>query len=246
MPMGEDFPTTEDHFLGGKLRIRQPRTGYRAGSDPLFLAAAVAARAGERVLDMGCGVGTASLALMARLPGLEVTGLEVQPALAALARENARANGMTLGVVEGCVSAAPVPAHHFHHVITNPPWYEPGTITPPPAASKATGHLEDVGLGEWLRQAVRFLRPKGRLWVVHRADRLGDILAGLHPLKVGEVRVLPLWPKPGRPATRVLVAARKDSRAPMEVLPGLVLHDGDGAYTDGAEAVLRRGEGLSV
>ena len=244
----EDFATTEDHFLGGRLVIRQPKDGYRAGSDPMFLAAAVPARAGEAVLDLGCGVGTASLCLLARVEGVRAVGLELQPGLAGLARANAAANGFAgrFQVVAGCLTEPPegAPYHHFDHVITNPPWYEPGTIRPPSAQSKAIGHMEEVELAQWLKQAVRFLKPKGRLFVVHRADRLGDILAGLHPLKVGEVRVFPLWPKAGKAATRVVVAARKDAKTPLEVQPGLLLHHPDGGYTDKADAILRHGTAL--
>ncbi len=244
----EDFATTEDHFLGGRLVIRQPKDGYRAGSDPMFLAAAVPARAGEAVLDLGCGVGTASLCLLARVEGVRAVGLELQPGLAGLARANAAANGFAgrFQVVAGCLTEPPegAPYHHFDHVITNPPWYEPGTIRPPSAQSKAIGHMEEVELAQWLKQAVRFLKPKGRLFVVHRADRLGDILAGLHPLKVGEVRVFPLWPKAGKAATRVVVAARKDAKTPLEVQPGLLLHHPDGGYTDKADAILRHGAAL--
>ncbi|HTH17908.1 MAG TPA: methyltransferase, partial [Magnetospirillum sp.] len=232
MPSDEPLSTSEDHFLGGRLVIRQPVNGYRAGSDPMFLAAAVPARLGDKVLDLGCGVGTASLCLMARLEGVSVVGLELQPELAELARTNAAANGFAerFRVIEGCLTEPPAeaPYHHFDHVITNPPWYEPGTIRPPQAESKAIGHMEEVELAEWLAQAVRFLKPKGRLFVVHRADRLGDILAALNPLRVGEVRVFPLWPKQGKAATRVVVVARRDAKTPLEVLPGLLLHHPDG------------------
>lgn len=248
MQASDTMTTTEDHFLGGRLVIRQPVNGYRAGSDPMFLAAAVPGRAGERVLDLGCGVGTASLCLLARLPELQVVGLELQPGLAGLARANAEANGLAdrFRVAEGCLTEPPadIAYHAFDHVITNPPWYEPGTIRPPAAESKAIGHMEEVELAQWLKQAVRFLKPKGRLFVVHRADRLGGILAGLNPLKVGEVRVFPLWPKEGKAATRVVVAARKDAKTPLEVMPGLLLHHADGTYTDKADDILRRGAGL--
>lgn len=244
MPADDRNSTTEDHFLGGRLVIRQPLNGYRAGSDPMFLAAAVPARAGETVLDVGCGVGTASLCLLERVAAMRAIGLELQPGLAGLARENAQSNGFAdrFEVVEGCLTAPPagIPYHHFDHVITNPPWYEPGTIRPPLAESKAIGHMEEVELALWLKQAVRFLKPKGRLFVVHRADRLGDILAGLLPLKVGEIRVFPLWPKDGKAATRVVVAARRDAKTPLEILPGLLLHHADGAYTDKADDILRR------
>jgi tRNA1(Val) A37 N6-methylase TrmN6 len=240
--------TTEDHFLGGRLVIRQPRDGYRAGSDPMFLAAALPGRDGQTVLDLGCGVGTASLCLLTRLAGIQAVGLELQPELAELARANAEANGLgdRLRVELGDITAPPpgVPYAAFDHVITNPPWYEHGTIRPPAATSKAIGHMEEVSLAEWLKQAVRFLKPKGRLFVVHRADRLGDILAGLNPLRVGEIRVFPLWPKAGKAATRVVVAARKDAKTPLEMLPGLLLHHDDGTYTAPADAILRDGAGL--
>ncbi len=238
---------SKDHFLDGRVTISQPVAGYRAGSDPVFLAAAVPLRDGDQVLDLGCGVGTAGLCLLTRaeaLPNVIVTGLEIQPELTQFARLNAAANGREnhFRVAEGCVITPPaeVPPHHFHHVITNPPWYEPGTTRPPSSESKAVGHIEAVNLAVWLERAVVFLRPKGRLFVIHRADRLGDILAGLAPLKVGEVRVFPLWPKPGKAATRVVVAARKDSRTPLTLLPGLILHHEDGRYTEEADDILRR------
>lgn len=238
------FPTSSDHFFDGRLIIRQPVDGYRAGSDPLFLAAAVSARAGETVLDLGCGVGTAALSLLARIPDVTATGLDIQEDLVGLANDNALANSMAdrFQAISGSLTAPPkaVPNHHYHHVMTNPPWYEPGTINPPSAVSKAIGHLEEVDLAQWLKLAVRFLRPKGRLYVVHRADRLGGILAGLDPLAVGEIKVFPLWPKAGRAASRVLVTARKDVRTPLEIVPGLVLHDLDGGYTVHADDILRR------
>jgi len=237
-----------DHFLDGRLVIRQPRVGYRAGSDPIFLAAAVPAKAGETVLDLGCGVGTASLCLLRRCPGLQVTGLDIQAELLDLARLNAAENHLddAFTVIQGCMTQtpSPVPCHHFHHVITNPPWYPPGSIQPPTAPSKAIGHMEEVSLDQWLHQAVRFLRPRGRLTVVHRADRLGDIIAALHPLTVGEICIHPLWPKSGRDASRVVVTARKDVKTPLRLCGGLLLHHDDGSYTPQAETILRNGGGL--
>lgn len=251
MPFGPEFPTTTDHFLGGRLVLRQPRDGYRAGSDPVLLAAAVTAAAGDSVLDLGSGVGTAGLCLLSRLADIGVTGLELQADLAALARANAEANGLEgrYQVVEGCLGTRPhaLRGRTFHHVITNPPWYEPGTIQAPRAVGKAIGHLEgSADLNDWLRAASRYLRPKGRLWLIHRADHLGRILAGLEGLPLGEVRVAPVWPKRDRAATRVLVTARKDSKAPMELLPGLLAHADDGSYTAEAEAILRDAAPWSV
>ncbi|MGE5548575.1 MAG: tRNA1(Val) (adenine(37)-N6)-methyltransferase [Solirubrobacterales bacterium] len=247
MLTGGDDPTTCDRFLGGRLTVRQPAEGYRAGSDPVFLAATVPARANDRVLDLGCGVGTAGLCLLARVAGVTVTGLELQPGLAALARANAAENHLVerLTVVEGSLTDPPDLGPGFDHVITNPPWYEAGTVNRPRTATKAIGHVEgDVDLGAWLKAAVGYLKPKGRLFVIHRADRLGDILAALGRCPVGAVRVLPLWPRAGKPAIRVIVSARRNARTPLEMLPGVVLHREGGGYSDIAEAVLRHGAAL--
>ncbi len=241
------FDVTEDLLLGGRVSLRQPASGYRAAIDPVMLAAAMAAKAGESVLDLGCGVGAAALCLLARLPELRVTGLELQPELAELARHNAEANGRTGGfvVVEGSVAAPPAGLGGFDHVMTNPPFLRPESGTSPPAAIKAVANVEgEVDLGRWIKAAVKLLKPKGRLAVIHRADRLADLLDALKGRGVGAIQVLPLWPKPERPAGRVIVLARKGARAPLEILPGLVLHRDDGGFTEAAEAVLRGARAL--
>ncbi|MFD2233413.1 tRNA1(Val) (adenine(37)-N6)-methyltransferase [Phaeospirillum tilakii] len=235
---------TEDRLLGGRVRLRQPADGYRAAIDPVLLAAAVTATPGERVLDLGCGVGAAALCLLARRPDLRVTGLELQPELAELARINAAANDHAdrFEVVTGSALAPPaaIAPGGFAQVITNPPFALAGAGTVPPDRSKALAHVEaGFDLAGWIRAAARALAPKGRLWVIHRADRLDALLAAFAGRGLGEVRVLPLWPKAGRPAGRVIVSARKGSRAPFALLPGLVLHRDDGGYSPAAEAVLR-------
>jgi tRNA1(Val) A37 N6-methylase TrmN6 len=240
---------TEDRLLGGRVALRQPAEGYRAAIDPVLLAAAVRATAGDRVLDLGCGVGSAALCLLARVPDLRVTGLELQPRLAEIARENAVLNGVAdrLHIEEGSVLAPPptLAGQAFDHVMTNPPFLEGGKVRVPPMASKATANVEgEADLAAWIKAAVKFVKPKGRLVVIHRADRLGDLLAALEGRGVGEIRILPLWPKRGRPAGRVVVTARRAVRTPLDLLPGLVLHEDDGGYTAAAEAVLRGAEAL--
>lgn len=239
---------TEDTLLGGRVKLRQPAEGYRAAIDPVFLAAAVPAQAGQAVLDVGVGVGAAALCLALRVPGCRISGIELQPALAALARDNVALNGLAgrVDVLTGNLAAPPprLAPGSFHHVMTNPPFLDPDRASAPPHPGKAAANLEgEVDLARWLRFCVTMLRPKGTLTVVHRADRLDELLANLRG-RVGEITVCPLWPKAGRPAKRILLRARKGIAAPLELLPGLVLHEADGNYTPAARAVLWNGAAI--
>ena len=239
--------TTEDRLIDGRVRLLQPATGYRAAIDPVFLAAAIQARPGERMLDAGAGVGAASLCLALRLPSIHVTGLEIDPATVALARRNIALNGLE-GRVEALAGSladppAPIAAAGFDQVMTNPPFTEAGTRPADPA--RALAHIEgELSLADWLRACIGLLKPKGTLTLIHRADRLDAILAALAG-QAGEAAILPLWPMAGKPAKRVLVRARKAIASPATLPPGLVLHEADGRYTAAAEAILRKGEGLS-
>jgi len=246
MQMQSTFPVSEDRLLGGRLRLSQPVEGYRVAIDPVMLAAAVPAGPGQLVLDLGCGVGAAGLCLLERKPDLMVTGLEIQPELAALARANAAANQRqdAFRVVVGALEDGPLKPG-FDHVMTNPPFDPPGRGTAPAGPIKAQANVEGrLDLAGWIKAACKLLVPGGRLTLIQRAERLDDILASLRGRGMGEVRVLPLWPKSGRPASRVIVTARKGSRARLELLPGLVLHREDGKYTEAAEAILRHGTHL--
>ncbi len=245
MPKGDPLPTTRDGFLDARLEIRQPAKGYRAGGDPILLAAAVAAQPGQTVLDLGCGVGTAGLCLLARLPEVRVVALELQPELAELARANAADNRLDdrLTVVEGSLLAPPelIRGRGFDHVLTNPPWLPASASRRPATTTKSVGHLEgEADLGLWLTVAVRFLKRGGSLALIHRADRLADLLAAMAGLPLGGITVFPLWPRPGLPAIRVVVTARKEKKSPLLLLPGLVLHQEDGRFTPAADDVLRR------
>lgn len=247
-----DCGLTDDAFLGGRLRLWQPVAGYRAAMDPVLLAAAVPARAGEAVLDLGCGAGAAALCLGARVPGLGLAGLELQAEYAALARANAARNGQVLDVVEGDVAAMPAAlrARVFDHVLTNPPYY--GAAGPAAADAGRDRALREVlPLADWIAAGLRRLRPGGRITVIQSADRLADLLAALAP-GAGSVAVLPIAPRAGRPARRVIVAARKGGRGALRLLPPLVLHAapahaGDGEdFTDAARAVLRDATALPL
>ena len=237
---------TEDRLVDGRVRLLQPVDGYRAAIDPVFLAAMVQAGTGDRVLDAGCGAGAATLCLAMRSPDCKITGLELDPAMFDLAKRNVALNAAEgrVELIQGNIAAPPprLAPGSFHHVMTNPPHLASGTRPADPG--RAAAHMEgSVDLDAWMLACITLLRPKGVLAVVHRADRLDDLLASLRD-RAGEIAVLPLWPMKDRPAKRVLVRARKGVAGPTSLLPGLVLHEADGRYTAAAEAVLRGGQGL--
>jgi tRNA1(Val) A37 N6-methylase TrmN6 len=239
--------TTDDFLLGGRVIVRQPLSGYRAAIDPVLLAAAVCAKAGQTVLDAGCGTGAAMFCLAARVPGLALTGLEVQHAHAVLTGEGIALNRLAEAyIITGDIIRPPPDlVQAFDIVLTNPPYGDAGT--PPPDSSLAVSHMEgEASLEEWIRGCLSCLKPKGRLVMIHRADRLSDILGALKAQKTGDIHVLPIFPKAGEPARRVIVSAGKARRSPDTVLPGLVLHEEDGTYTHIADAILRTGQALSL
>jgi len=243
-----DADLSDDKFLCGRLRLLQPIKGYRAATDPVLLAAACPARPGQRVLDIGCGAGAASLCLAARVPGLHVAGLELQPAYADLARRNAMRNGMDMQVYQGDLSNMPPALRvEFDHVIMNPPYYPPaGTPSPNPVRAQAM-HIA-LPLADWVQAGARRLAPGGVLTLICGADGLPDVLSGM--AKMGSIAVLPLAPRHGRAAVRVLVQARKGGRGAFRLLAPFVLHagaahDGDREnYTPEASGVLRDGADL--
>lgn len=239
---------TTDGFLGGRLRITQPAKGYRAGVDPVFLAAAVPARAGERVLDLGCGVGTAALCLGARVPGLDLAGLELQEDYAHLAEENARANGLALHVVRGDVRRIPASLRTapFDHVIMNPPYFDTKRRSSARDAGREAALSADAPLADWCDAALRRLRPGGHLALIQVPERLPEILAAVAGR--ASISIHPLVPREGADAIRMILLASKGGRAALRLAAPTILHRGprheaDGEdYTDAARAVLRDGE----
>ncbi len=244
------LPFTEDTLLGGRVKLRQPRQGYRAAIDPVLLAAAVPANSVDAVLDIGCGVGAAALCLAKRVEGCRVTGIDSQRELVRLANDNIALNDLFARVVvmTGDLLRPPprLEPGSFTHVMANPPFLEEGAASPSWDAAKAIATVErEADLAAWIRFALTMVRPKGSITFIHRADRLDHLLAQLSG-RAGDIVVFPLWPGRDKPAKRVIVRARKASAAPTRLTQGLVLHEADGRYTAAADAVLRNGAPLAL
>jgi tRNA1(Val) A37 N6-methylase TrmN6 len=244
-----EISVSEDTLLDGAIRLRQPRSGYRAAIDPVFLAAAVPAQAGETVLDAGCGAGAATLCLAKRVPDCRITGIEAQRDLVRLANESATLNGFAdrIVIMTGDILRPPprLEPGSFSHVMANPPYLPDDAGTPSPDAAKAAATLEGTAdLAAWLRFALSAVRPKGSVTFIHRADRMEQLLAQLSQ-RAGEIVVFPLWPGQNKPAKRIIVRARKGVATPTRLTPGLVLHEADGRYTAAADAILRQGAALA-
>lgn len=238
-----------DRVLGGRVLLRQDRKGYRAGMDAALLAAACDAADGARVLEIGCGVGGALLAAAARRPGASFTGLEANPGALALARENILANAMDgrVSLIEGDI-ASPFRSFGlapFDAAMANPPFFDDPQALRAPAEAKRQAWMAEGGLAVWTGFLIKAVREGGSITLVHRADRLADILALLSP-KAGSFQVRPIHAHADAPAKRVLVRALKTGKAPLQLLPPLVLHPREGnKHTAEAEAILRGEASLS-
>ncbi|HTV36774.1 MAG TPA: methyltransferase [Xanthobacteraceae bacterium] len=242
----ESGATSDDAVLGGRLILRQPLSGHRVGHDAILLAAATSAQAGDHAVDLGAGVGAAGLALARRIEGVSVTLVEIDPALAELACGNAERNGLASLARSICLdvtasaaafSAAGLLAGSAHHVLMNPPFNAPANPSPDASRRRAHNFAQDT-LSGWVRTASRLLRPSGTLTLIWRADGAAGVLAAL-AAGYGAVSLLPIYGKPRTPAIRILLRAVKASRAPLVILPGLLLSDSQGQPTAEADAVLR-------
>lgn len=242
-----DNDLTHDAFLGGKLHLWQPRTGYRAGVDPVLLAASVPARAGETVLDLGCGVGAAALCLGARVPGLELTGVEQQANYVALARRNG------LQVFEADLRSLPEEVRDlsFDHVLANPPFFDRAAGRQARDAGREAARGQATPLAAWVDVGARRLRHKGFLHMIHRAERVPDLLAAANG-RLGSPEIWPICPRVGKVAELVIFRARKDGRADFRLHPPIILHEGaqhlrdEDSYRHEIRAVLRHGAALTI
>jgi tRNA1(Val) A37 N6-methylase TrmN6 len=248
------FNITCDAFLNGRILARQPEKGFRSGLDAVFLAALCPAKTGDRVLEAGCGAGVASLCLLARVPGTTATGVEIDPDLADLAAENAALNdaASSFEIVAADVTQTwseletlGLTREAYDHVIANPPFYEHGRGRPSRDRRNARARaMNEADLDGWLRFLAAAAAPGGTGTVIHTAEALPQLLNAFEG-RFGGLRIIPLYPKAGASAIRVVIRGTKGSRAPITIAPGFILHNEDGTQTEAAKAILREGEGLN-
>jgi tRNA1(Val) A37 N6-methylase TrmN6 len=239
------FETTEDAFLGGQLRLRQPKSGHRAGHDAMLLAAATPARPGDRVVDFGAGVGAAGLALATRIPGIEIVLVEIDGRLAELARGNAASNGVQANVIAMDIAsgadvfaAAGLSPDSVDVVLMNPPFNDSRRHRASPDKSREIAHVADATtLDSWVHAARRILKSGGALSLIWRADALAEILSALDR-GFGSLAVLPVHGDCTAPAIRVLIRAIKGGRAPTQICAGVMLNDGSGVPNKQVQEIL--------
>jgi tRNA1(Val) A37 N6-methylase TrmN6 len=237
--------TTAGGLLNGRLRYHQPEKGFRSGIEPVFLAASVPARAGDRVLEAGTGAGAALLCLHARVAGLDSLGIELDPEMAALAGTNAAANGFDgMQVLNADVLTADLP-DGFHHAIANPPYHPVGSLSPLPAREIAK-RGDAVLIRGWIRRMAALLRPRGTLTLILPAGVLPACLSAMTEAGCDCSALYPLWPRAACDAKLMLARGVKGSRAPLRVAAGMILHHSDGTYTAAAQTVLREGQALKL
>lgn len=242
--------TTSDKFLDGRVIAQQPAHGYRAATDPVLLAASIDISLGRKVLDVGCGVGVASLCLAARAPDATISGLEIQQEYTALASQNAIDNHVNMSIYQGDLNAPPsaLKDQVFDQVMTNPPFHRNKSLSQ--NSGKALADHETLDLSDWITLSLRRVRPQGYFTMIHMAEALPNILQAL--VNCGGIHILPIAPRRGHVANRVLVRARKLSKTPATILPPFIMHrgnthveDGD-SFTKSAKKILRDAAPLKI
>lgn len=244
---------TQDDFLGGQLKIWQPKIGYRAGVDPVILAASVPAKSGDTVLELGCGVGVASLCLAARVAGVKITGVELQDRYAALARRNGRENNAVFDVITADLRHLPADLRQerFSHVIMNPPYFDRTASTAADDPGRDIAFGGDTPLGDWITTGAKRVGPRGYLTLIQRMERLPEVLSAIEG-KLGAIIVRPIAGRNGRAPELFILQARQEGRAAFRMGPALVMHSGAhhvadaDSYTPEVSAVLRNGANLPI
>ncbi|WP_417450517.1 tRNA1(Val) (adenine(37)-N6)-methyltransferase [Kordiimonas sp.] len=243
-----DEAVSIDDFLGGSIKLIQPRDGYRVSMDTVMLAASVPAKPGDRIIEGGVGSAGAALCLAKRVPGAMVYGIDIQDDMLRYAERNIAYNnlGKQVTVAKGCITDLSGLEAEYDHVMVNPPYLADGKAIRPPVANKGLAHMDSsAALKDWVRFCIYKVRNRGTVSIIYRADRVDEVIAHLYR-RVGELKIMPLWPREGVPAKRVIIQGRKGVHGTASILPGLALHGEVARYTHEAEAILRDGAALDL
>ena len=240
------MPYTNDYLLDKKIKIYQPVGGYKTSSDAVWIAAAVNnVKEGDNILDVGAGCGAISLCLAKRMEQKNITilGIEKQKDLYDAAMLNAKENNFNfVNFINSDIFNANIKPCSFAHVVTNPPYSFDDM--PSPNISKAQAHnFDNTNLEKWIDFCIKMIKPKGYLYVINRAEALEKIIVAISS-KLGKIEVLPLYSKKGQNAKRIIIRAKKDSKAPLIIYPGIIVHNDDGTYSDKSQSVLRHGNAI--
>ncbi len=235
---------TEGTLLGGRVRYTQPGAGFRSGIEPVLLAATIPARCGQVVIEGGSGVGAGLLCLHARVPGVELYGVEQDPCLAAMAEANATANRSSAQILATDLLQTPLPG--ADHAFANPPYHRAGGTLPADPGRRTAKHAESGTIAAWVRALAAPLKHLGTLTLIVAAPAVPEAMDAMSQADCPAAALLPLWPKAGRSAKLVIVRGVRGGRTPFCILPGLVLHNDSSGFTPQAEAVLREGANLPM
>lgn len=246
MEKQELMSSQQTTLLNGRVQLAQSVDGLRASMDSVLLAAAVQARKNDRILDMGCGTGAVGLCVNARLSDLELhlSGVDVQDQMIAIAKQNAIANGLdgrSDYVVGDIQDKALFKPESFDHIVMNPPYYKDGERTSSPDEARERAYTGD--LEYWMAAALHWVKQGGSVSIVHRADRLDQILS-LAYRKFGAIEIFPVHSKEDEPAIRVVVRMIRNRKTPLKLYPPIILFDAQGAETGQSKSILRDGAGL--
>ena len=242
---------SQDKFLNGRITLFQPAKGYRAAIDPVLLAAGIPACPGDKVLEIGSGTGAASLCLAARVPNVEVIGLELQLDLVDLANKSVELNSLSHSVTffQGNLLSPPkcLGEFLFDHVMANPPHLNRQKVNPSPNLQKEIAYVEgEAALTDWIKFALQNVRVGGTVTFLHRYDRRDEVVSGLEE-GAGGIIVFPLWPKiHGNGAKRVIIQGRKGVKGITKFATGIVLYDDKEKFTNETNRILREGSRLKL
>ncbi|MDR2646380.1 MAG: methyltransferase [Holosporaceae bacterium] len=220
---------SENSILNGVIKLLQPKNGYRVAIDPIILASFIKLAAHQRILDVGCGVGTIALILKKREYSAEITALDMDAEMCQICEQNSHINSLPLNIINvGIENHEFSREKSFDQVVTNPPFFKKESSRV--SESKKWANVETINLSNWIQCCFRMLKNNGILSMVHRASRLDEILGVLRG--IGSVQIIPIYPKSNREANRVVVQVIKSRKSEMKILPGIVAHQDNGAYTD--------------